>query len=58
MKEAANCGGLIGPVVDDLLLDLLHGIGVFPAKQDHIEADLKGQRGQYAKHSTIVGRPN
>jgi hypothetical protein len=48
---------LIGPVADDLLHDLLHGKSVFAAKQDHIETDRKGQRGQHAKHSSIVMRP-
>jgi hypothetical protein len=45
-------------VPHDLIDNLLDDMSIFAVKQDQIEADRKGQRGQYAKHSPIVMRPN
>jgi hypothetical protein len=41
-------------MLNDLVCHLLDGMGVLAVKQDHIEADRKGQRGQHAKHFAIV----
>jgi hypothetical protein len=50
MTEATNCHGLISPMLDDFIHNLLNGMGIFAVKDDKIEADHKGQRGQYAEH--------
>jgi len=41
-------------MLNNLVRYLPDGMGVLAVRQDHIEADRKGQRGQHAKHSRII----